>query len=71
MALTVSGIKAIIKNKREAQFGTPDNAAEADKAYQADAELLHEILTTLAVVQLNNGVDSGGDSLLDTTGTLT
>lgn len=68
MALSIAGIKAVLKAKREAQFGTPVDPAQADKSYQADAEALFQILTVDASTVLNNGLDSGGDTLTDLTG---
>jgi len=70
MALTVPAIKAIIKAKREATLGIPDDEVLADATYQADAEWVFDVLTTLATTQLNNGADSGGDTLVDLTGVI-
>lgn len=70
MALSVANIKAVIKTKREAEFGIPADADIADLSYQADAEAFFEILTALATTALNNGIDSGGDTLVDLTGVI-
>lgn len=68
MALSVSSIKAIVKAKREANLGVPDDAAKADKVYQAEAEALFEILTVAAATVLTSGLDDGGDTLVSLVG---
>jgi len=68
MALSVSAIKATIKAKREAAFGPPDDSGLADASYQADAEWMFDVLTVQASTLLNNGIDSGGDTLVLLTG---
>lgn len=48
MALSVASIKAVIKAKREAACGPPDDPVLADKIYEADAEWIFEVLTSLS-----------------------
>jgi len=71
LALTVPTIQAIIKAKREAKLGTPDDQVLADLIYEADAEAIFDILTTLADVTIamaSNGLDSNGDTLVTNIG---
>jgi hypothetical protein len=70
MALSVASIKAVVKAKSEAEFGVAQDAALADKDYTAQAEILFEVLTSLAIIELNNGGDTNGDSLIDKTGVI-
>ena len=72
MALSVASIKARIKTAMEAEFGTPDNAAEADKGYEAQAEWLFAVLTidttvnvaSVSAVQPGAGVSGPGTGVL-------
>ena len=64
--------EALIKNAyiaaNTAVNGTPANAAKVDDAAEVFAQALFPVLQAIEINMANNGLDSGGDSLVTNTG---
>jgi len=70
MTLAIPAMKTEIKTQLDAVYGAPADAGQQDKFLTAIATAFFNILTNDAIVILNNGADSNGDTLVDLTGGL-
>lgn len=70
MALSEAGIKAVLIAKQNEVMGSPTDSGQQSDAMEALAKALFQILTSDAIIELNNGSDSNGDGLIDKTGVI-